>query len=217
MRTRMVSWVAAGVVAAGMILVSASEAAAQGSGAAKPAAAKAQAPASSAALKPSPGAGPIIVIETAKGTIEFETYPDEAPKSVEQVLRLVKRSFYNGQRIMRVDPGFVVQFGDPQTRDMSRRDWWGRGFGSGSGKAIGVAEFSKKRTHVRGAVAMAHAGDATTADSQIYITLTAQPKLDGKHTVIGRVLSGMDVVAKLQVTDMIKKVTVKTATGAPPP
>jgi cyclophilin family peptidyl-prolyl cis-trans isomerase len=173
----------------------------------------AAAPAAAVPLKPSPGAGPIIVIETVKGTIEFETYPDEAPKSVEQVLRLVKRSFYNGQRIQRVDPGFVVQFGDPQTRDMSRRDWWGRGLGAGSGKPIGVAEFSKKRTHVRGAVAMAHAGDATTADSQLYITLTAQPKLDGKHTVIGRVLSGMDVVAKLQVTDMIKKVTVKTATG----
>ncbi len=207
---------AAGVAAVGMILVGAGVAAAQGSGAAKAPAAKAQAPASSAALKPSPGAGPIVVIETVKGTIEFETYPDEAPKSVEQVLRLIKRNFYNGQRIMRVDPGFVVQFGDPQTRDMSRRDWWGRGFSAGSGKAIGVAEFSKKRTHVRGAVAMAHSGDATTADSQMYITLAPQPKLDGKHTVIGRVLSGMDVVARLQVTDMIKKVTVKTATGAPP-
>lgn len=167
-----------------------------------------------AAAKPSPGAGPIIVIETVKGTVEFETYPDEAPRSVEQVLRLIKRNFYNGQRIMRVDPGFVVQFGDPQTRDMTKRDWWGRGFAAGSGKVIGVAEFSKKRTHVRGAVAMAHAGDPTLADSQLYITLAAQPKLDGKHTVIGRVLSGMDVVAKLQVTDIIKKVYVKTATGA---
>jgi cyclophilin family peptidyl-prolyl cis-trans isomerase len=168
-----------------------------------------------AGLKPSPGAGPIIVMETVKGTIEFETYPDEAPKSVEQILRLIKRNFYNGQRVMRVDPGFVVQFGDPQTRDMTKRDWWGRGFAAGSGKLIGAAEFSKKRTHVRGAVAMAHAGDPTTADNQMYITLAPQPKLDGKHTVVGRVLSGMDVVAKLQVTDIIKKVYVKTATGAP--
>lgn len=206
METRVVrAWAVAATVV--MLVGGATFASAQG---AKPAAAK-----PAAAAKPSPGAGPIIVMETAKGTIEFETYPDEAPKSVEQVLRLIKRSFYNGQRIMRVDPGFVVQFGDPQTRDMSRRDWWGRGFGAGSGKIIGVAEFSKKRTHVRGAVAMAHAGDPTQADSQMYICLAPQPKLDGKHTVIGRVLSGMDVVAKLQVTDLIKKVTIKTATGAP--
>lgn len=213
MRTGTLSKTAAGMVVVGVMLAGVDGASAQGGGAAKPTAA-AQAPAATAAIRPSPGAGPIVVVETVKGTIEFETYPDEAPKSVEQVLRLIKRNFYNGQRIMRVDPGFVVQFGDPQTRDMSRQSWWGRGFAAGSGKVIGVAEFSKKRTHVRGAVAMAHSGDPTTADSQIYITLAPQPKLDGKHTVIGRVLSGMDVVSKLQVTDMIRKVTVKTAAGA---
>jgi hypothetical protein len=65
--------------------------------------------------QPTPGAGPVIVVETVKGTFAFETYPDDAPKTVEHVVRLVKRGFYNGQRIHRAVPGFLIQFGDPQT------------------------------------------------------------------------------------------------------
>jgi cyclophilin family peptidyl-prolyl cis-trans isomerase len=161
------------------------------------------------AAAPSPGAGPVIVVETVKGTFEFETYPEEAPKTIEQILRLVNKNFYTGLRIHRVEPGFVVQFGDPQTRDVSKRDLWGRGSASGSGKPVGVAEFSKKRGHVKGAVGLAHAGDATKGDSQMYIMLADRPALNGKYTVFGKVTSGMDVVAKLQVTDVIKKVHVK--------
>lgn len=157
--------------------------------------------------KPSPGAGPVIVVDTAKGSFEFETYPEEAPKSVEHILALVKRNFYNGQRVHRQEPGFVVQWGDPQTRDMTKRDMWGRGWGSG--RSVGAAEFSKKRTHVRGAVGMAHNGDATLADSQIYVLLVNRANLDGKYAVIGKVLSGMEVVEKLKVTDVIKKMSVK--------
>lgn len=169
--------------------------------------AKAAAPAGKAA-EPSPGAGPIIMVETAKGTFEFETYPEEAPKSVEHILALVKRNFYNGQRVHRVEPGFVVQWGDSRTRDMTKQDQWGKGSGGGS-KPIGVAEFSKKRLHVKGAVGLAHAGDPTQADSQVYVMLNTRPALDGKYVVIGKVLSGMDVVEKLAVTDVIKKMTVK--------
>jgi cyclophilin family peptidyl-prolyl cis-trans isomerase len=161
------------------------------------------------AAEPSPGAGPIIVVETAKGTFEFETYPQEAPKSVEHILGLVKRNFYTGQRVHRVEPGFVVQWGDSRTRDMTKRDQWGTGSGGGSSKPIGVAEFSKKRLHVKGAVGLAHAGDPTQADSQVYVMLNTRPGLDGKYVVIGKVLSGMDVVEKLAVTDVIKKMTVK--------
>lgn len=165
------------------------------------------------ASTPSPGAGPIVVVETVKGTFEFETYPEEAPRTVEHILRLVKRNFYNGHRVHRVVPGFVVQFGDPQTRDMSKRDLWGRGSASGSGRPVGVAEFSPKRKHGRGAVGLAHAGDATQGDSQIYIVLGDKSpsiqNLDGKYTVFGKVISGMDVVSKLEVTDIIKRVSVK--------
>ncbi len=154
----------------------------------------------------SPGAGPVVVVETEKGTFEFETYPNEAPRTVARILELVKSRFYNGMRVHRVVPGFVAQMGDPLTRDMTKKDRWGT---SGSGKPIGVAEISKTRTHVRGAVAMAHAGDAAKADSQFYVTLAPQPRLNSGYTVFGRVITGMDVVAKLEVGDRIVRATVK--------
>jgi cyclophilin family peptidyl-prolyl cis-trans isomerase len=156
----------------------------------------------------SPGAGPVIVVETVKGTFEFETYPNEAPKTVARIVELVNKRFYNGQRVHRVVPNFVMQLGDPATRDMTRQADWGRG---GSGTPVGSAEITKSRTHVRGAVAMAHAGDASKADSQWYVTLSPQAALDGKYTVFGKVISGMDVVGKLAVTDRIIRVTVREA------
>ena len=148
----------------------------------------------------------MVVIETTKGTFEFETYPDEAPKTVEHILALVKRNFYNGLRFHRVEPGFVVQVGDPNSRDYTKRNLWGTG---GSGKPVGVAELSRKRLHVRGAVAMAHSGNPAQSDAQFYVTLNAVPRLDGKYVVFGRVISGMDVVAKIAVGDVIRKASVK--------
>ena len=168
---------------------------AQGGAAPKPAA---------PAAKPAAGAGPILVVETAKGMIEIQTYPADAPKTVEHIVALAKRNFYNGLRVHRVVPGFVVQFGDPQTRDMTKRDRWGSG---GSGRNIGVGEV--KRKHVIGAVAAAHPGDPRLGDSQMYITFAAQPKLDRDFTVFGQVTSGMDVARKLVVNDIIRRVTVK--------
>ena len=173
--------------------------------AAKPPAPK-PAPSVQAPPSPSPGAGPVVMIETTKGTFEFETYPDEAPKTVEHILALVKRNFYNGLRFHRVEPGFVVQVGDPNSRDYTKRNLWGTG---GSGKPVGVAELSRKRLHVRGAVAMAHSGNPAQSDAQFYITLNAVPRLDGKYVVFGRVISGMDVVAKIAVGDVIRKASVK--------
>ena len=156
--------------------------------------------------KPSPGAGPVIVFETVKGSFEMETYPNEAPKSVEHILTLARRNFYNGLRVHRVVKGQLVQFGDPLTRDMSKRAYWGTG---GSGKSIGVGEMNPKRKHLVGSVALAHPGDPRLADSQMYIMLIPQPKYDKDYTVIGRVISGMDVVQKLQETDIIRRATVR--------
>jgi len=149
---------------------------------------------------------PILVIETAKGTIEIETYPDEAPQSVEHIVALVNRRFYNGLRIHRVEPGFVVQFGDPQTRDMTRRATWGSG---GSGNPIGVSEVNPAHKHRLGSVALAHPGDPTRADSQMYISFGPQPALDSEFTVFGQVISGMDVTRTLAVNDVIRRVTVR--------
>lgn len=155
----------------------------------------------------SPGAGAIIVLETVKGTIEFETYPEEAPKTVARITELVKKNFYNGLRFHRAEPRFLVQVGDPQTRNMQLQEWWGR---SGLGKPLGVAEITKKRRHVRGAVGMAYAGtDPRGADSQFYIVLRNAPELDAKYTVFGRVISGLGIADRLRRGDMLKKATVK--------
>ena len=159
-----------------------------------------------AAQTKSPGAGPVIVLETVKGNIEIETYPEEAPKTVARIVELVNKNFYNGLRFHRADPNFVVQVGDPVSRDMSRIDWWGR---QGSGKPIGVAEITKKRKNGIGAVGMGHTGSAQEADSQFYITRRVSPELDGKYTVFGKVLKGMDVVNKIQKGDILKRAYVK--------
>lgn len=158
--------------------------------------------------KTSPGAGPsVVVVETEKGTFEFETYPNEAPKTVAHILALINQRFYNGQRAHRVIPGFVMQFGDQQTRDMTKEKMWGRV----AGEPIGVAEFSKLRTHVKGAVGMAHNGDAAKADTQFYVVLADTHRLDFKYVVFGKVISGMDVVEKMKYADRIIRVTVREA------
>lgn len=161
---------------------------------------------SAAAQQKSPGAGPVLVLETVKGTIEIETYPEEAPKTVARIVELVKKGFYNGLRFHRADPGFVIQIGDPVSRDMSRIDWWGR---QGSGKPIGVAEITKKRKNGAGAVGMGHSGSPSDADSQFYITRRVAPELDGKYTVFGHVLKGMDAVNKIQKGDILKRAYLK--------
>ena len=159
------------------------------------------------AQQKSPGAGSIVVLETAKGTIEFETYPEEAPKTVARVLELVKKNFYNGQRFHRAEPKFLVQIGDPVSRDMSREEWWGR---QGTGTPIGVSEVTKKRRPVLGAVGIAYPGtDKLQADSQFFILRRNAPELEGKFTIFGKVLTGMDVVMKLQKGDMLKRAYVK--------
>ena len=179
---------------------------------AKPTAVKPTATKPSPAPAAAPGSGPILVMETVKGTIEIETYPEDAPKTVAHVVALVKKGFYNGIRFHRVVPNFVIQGGDPQSRDMSKKDLWGiAGPQSGSGKPIGVAEFSKRRLHRIGAVAMAHAGDPRLADSQFYIVTGPASHLDGRHAVFGQVIVGDDVPAKIQAADVITKVSLKAA------
>ena len=155
--------------------------------------------------QPAPG-NPVVVVETVKGPIEIELYAKDAPKTVARLLELFRTNFYRGQRFHRVEPDFLIQVGDPATRDFTKRARWGAG---GSGRSIGVAEIDRKHRHVRGAVGMAHAGNAAAADSQFYIMRAARPSLDGKYTVVGRVLSGMDVVDRTALNDMIRKAYVK--------
>lgn len=159
--------------------------------------------------KTSPGAGPVIVVVTTNGTFEFETYPNEAPKTVGHIITLVEQGFYNGLRVHRVIKGGLVQFGDPQTRDIRNRDQWGAGPAAGSGRSIGVAEINPKRPHKRGAVGMAHLGNPAEADSQIYILIEPRPDLNSNYTVVGQVISGMKVVERIEEFDIVQQVTVR--------
>jgi cyclophilin family peptidyl-prolyl cis-trans isomerase len=152
-----------------------------------------------------PAPGSVVVIETTRGTITIETYPSEAPKTVENFLALVKSNFYNRQHFHRAE-SFVIQVGDPDSKDMAKKDSWGR---RGNGKPVGVAEISKKLKHKKGAVGMAHAGDPAKADSQFYITRLAGKIPEGKYAIFGQVTSGMDVVDKIEVGDTVKRMYVK--------
>ena len=154
-------------------------------------------------------AGPVVVVETTKGTFAFETYPVEAPKSVAHIVNLVKAGFYDGQRIHRALPGFLVQWGDPRSRDLSREAEWGRGADASSGHPIGASELRRKRLHTRGAVALAHRGNPALADSQIYVTLADRPDLNNRYTVFGHIVDGEDVPARLERGDLIRKMYVQ--------
>ena len=153
--------------------------------------------------------GPVIVVETSKGTFAFETYPAEAPKTVAHIVELVRRGFYDGQRIHRAVPGFVVQWGDPRSRELEQESVWGLGPEASSGSPICVAEITRKRTHVAGAVGLAHPGLPQEGDSQIYIALASRPDLNGKYAVFGRIIEGADVPSRLERGDVIRRVSVR--------
>lgn len=138
----------------------------------------------------------MITIETKHGNIEIELYPTDAPKTCARITELVKKGFYDGLTFHRVEPGFVVQGGDPK----------GNGTG-GSGQNL-PAEFNKQQ-HVEGTVAMARASDPNSADSQFYISLGRLEFLDGKYTVFGKVTKGMDAVKQIRVGDKMTKVSAK--------
>jgi cyclophilin family peptidyl-prolyl cis-trans isomerase len=161
-----------------------------------------------AAVHP-PEPPPIVVVETTKGAFEFETYPQDAPKTVAHIVGLVKRGFYDGQRFHRALAGFVVQWGDPQSRDPAKQADWGRGAAASSATPIGAAEFAKKRMNTKGAVGAAHSGSPALADSQIYVTLVDRPELNGHYVVFGHVTSGFDVIERIQRGDLITRMFVK--------
>jgi peptidylprolyl isomerase len=155
---------------------------------------------------PAAAAGPTLVLETVKGTIEIELYTKDAPKSIDHILTLVRRDFYRGLRFHWVQPN-VIQFGDPTSRNMASQSSWGEG---GSGTRVGVAEFSK-RPWEKGSVGIAYRNGQTPTDtdSQMFILLGANPGLNGKYTQIGHVTKGMDVAAKIELADVIKRLYVK--------
>lgn len=128
------------------------------------------------------------------GDIKVEFYSQDAPKTVENFIKLAKGGFYDGLLFHRIVPRFVIQGGDPNTRgSMTNRAKWGTG---GPGWNV-KAEFNKNK-HSRGALSMARSQDPDSAGSQFFIVVKDSNFLDGQYTVFGRVVSGMnDVVDKI--------------------
>ena len=150
--------------------------------------------------------GPRAVIETKFGEIELEFLADKAPGHVKNFLDLANKKFYDGQRVYRVEPNFVVQFGDPQSKTLPM-DHPRMGSG-GPGYTI-KAEFNK-RPFERGVLGMARTSDPDSAGSQVYLMLGPAPHLNGKYTAFGKVATGMGVVDQIRVGDRIKSIRIVT-------
>lgn len=142
--------------------------------------------------QPAGGQPPRAVIETKLGTIELRLLPEKAPKHVENFLKLAKTGFYNKTIFHRVIPGFMIQGGDPNTKDENERSKYGMG---GPGYTV-KAEFND-RPHVRGTVSMARSTDPNSAGSQFFIVVQETSHLNGQYTVFGEVTKGMEVVDKI--------------------
>jgi len=130
-------------------------------------------------------------VETNFGSIVFELLPNLAPETVRNFAKLAKSNFYDGTLFHRVIPGFMIQGGDPNTKNQDKSKW-GTG---GPGYTI-KAEFNP-RSHLRGIVSMARAADPNSAGSQFFIVTTDSTFLDRQYTVFGEVKSGMDVADKI--------------------
>jgi peptidyl-prolyl cis-trans isomerase B (cyclophilin B) len=138
------------------------------------------------------------------GEIVLEFWPQDAPKHVENFVKLVNQKFYDGQRVHRVEPNFVVQFGDPQSKTLPLDD---PKMGTGGPGYTIKAEFNK-RPFERGVLGMARSNDPDSAGSQIYIMLGPAPFLNGKYTAFGKVVTGMGVVDQIKVGDRIKSIKI---------
>ncbi|KAB7775842.1 MULTISPECIES: peptidylprolyl isomerase [Xanthomonas] len=138
----------------------------------------------------------IAHFDTARGPIKIELYPDKAPLTVANFVNLAKRGFYDGLNFHRVIADFMIQGGCPE------------GSGRGGPGYRFEDETNNGVRHDRGVLSMANAGPSTNG-SQFFITHTATPWLDGKHTVFGKVLDGLDVVDSVAQGDVINKITIE--------
>ena len=145
-------------------------------------------------LVPAEGNLPVVAMETDRGKIVLELFKKDAPGTVANFTKLVKKGFYNGLMFHRVIHSFMIQGGCPK----------GNGTGD-AGYTIKCETAGNPRRNVRGALSMAHRGK-DTGSCQFFICHTPQPHLDGKHTVFGQVIEGMEVVDAIQQGDHMRKV-----------
>ena len=135
---------------------------------------------------------PIGTIETNLGSIEFKLLPELAPEHVRNFVKLAQSGFYDGTLFHRIIPGFMIQGGDPNTKNPNLKSQWGMG---GPGYNI-KAEFNS-RSHLRGIISMARSQDPDSAGSQFFIVTSDSTFLDREYTVFGEVTVGMDVADKI--------------------
>lgn len=145
-----------------------------------------------AADKASEAKTPKAVIKTKFGDMEVTFFPEKAPKHVENFVSLAKSGFYNGTIFHRVIPGFMIQGGDPNTKDPNKPETYGMG---GPSQRLN-AEFNDI-PHRRGILSMARTNDPNSAGSQFFIVVKDSNSLDGKYTVFGEVVKGMEVADKI--------------------
>jgi peptidyl-prolyl cis-trans isomerase B (cyclophilin B) len=143
-------------------------------------------------------------IDTSKGTITAELYDEEAPGTVANFEKLANSQYYDGTRFHRVIPNFVIQGGDPLSKDPNNP----RVGTGGPGYTIKCETDRNTHKHVAGTLSMAHAGK-DTGGSQFFIAHSPQPHLDKVHTVFGQVTQGLDIVNKIQKNDVINSIRVK--------
>jgi peptidyl-prolyl cis-trans isomerase B (cyclophilin B) len=152
-------------------------------------------------------------IQTNRGTMTAELYDDAAPNTVANFEKLANTSYYDGVKFHRVIPDFVVQGGDPLSRDLPEGD---RRIGTGGpGYKIDCETAGNPYKHELGALSMAHAGK-NTGGSQFFIVLDEKNTrhLNGVHTVFGKVTKGLDVVKNIRQNDTMTKVRVSDSQGA---
>jgi len=137
----------------------------------------------------------LAVISTTEGDMVVEFWPDVAPGHVENFKKLAQTGFYDGTAFHRVIKGFMIQGGDPLTKDAGKEHAWGTG---GSGHTI-KAEFNDK-AHVRGVLSMARSNDPNSAGSQFFICHGDPRFLDRQYTAFGRLIKGDDVLEKIATT-----------------
>jgi peptidyl-prolyl cis-trans isomerase B (cyclophilin B) len=137
----------------------------------------------------------VAVLKTNLGEMVLEFWPDVAPKHVENFITLANKGFYDGTAFHRVIKGFMIQGGDPLTKDESQSARWGTG---DAGYKI-KAEFNK-RPHVRGVLSMARSQNPDSAGSQFFICHGSPSFLDGQYTAFGKLIKGDDVLEKIATT-----------------
>jgi peptidyl-prolyl cis-trans isomerase B (cyclophilin B) len=141
----------------------------------------------------------VAVIKTSEGEIVVQFWTDAAPNTIENFKKLARAGFYDGTIFHRIIKGFMIQGGDPNSKDPAKENRYGEG---GPGYQI-KAEFNQHK-HERGVISMARGPDPDSAGSQFFICLAPVPRLDGKYTTFGKLIKGDDVLEKIGDTPVIK-------------